>query len=290
MTAAWVMWRGQCPSCRLADAWLVMALMLPAVCARAVEVLPPSRPQQVFAGGLRAVEVQLRNATTAPERADLRVLLLQLTSATAAPVGGVRAWKSLTVLPGQTVMESAAIEFPSVRVSTRFTARWLGVDNQLLGVTEIWAHPDNLLDQLRLLAGGQPVGLFDERGQLRAALVARGIAITELPSAGNWTDFHGRLALVIAKPGTNQGESPLAPVALVRAKEGLAVVWFQTPPTISPPVPPIAERMRVGRGTVLLAPVSLLDGLADSPAAQLALVRLAEQALTPPTQLLAVTP
>lgn len=290
MTATLAMQRGHCPSRRLFLAWLALVLALPAVCARAVEVLPSSRPQQVFAGGLRAVEVRLRNAATAPERVDLRVLLLQLTSATAAQVGGVRAWKSFTILPGQTVVESAAIEFPPVRVSTRFAARWLGVDNRLLGVTEIWAHPDNLLNQLKLLAGGQPVGLFDERGQLRAALVARGIAITELPSAGHWTDFHGRLALVIARPETNQGESPLAPVALARAKEGLAVVWFQTAPTISPPVPPFAERMRVGRGTVLLAPASLLDGLADSPAAQLALVRLAELVLSPPTQLLAVAP
>lgn len=269
---------------------LSVALLLAAASAGAVEVVPSATPQQVFGDGARAVEVRFRNDAAEPARVALRFHLFQLTSATTAPVGGARAWKSLTVLPGQTVVEHAPIEFPAVRVSTRFAARWLGTDGKLLGVTEIWAHPDNLLAGLKPLAGGQPIGLMEATPNLRPALVMHGLSVTEPKAPEDWRPFRGRLAFVVAGPKAMQGELRLEPSLLAHLKEGLAVVWFQTPPKISPPVLPIVERMRVGRGTVLLAPASLLDGLADSPAAQLALVRLAEQALTPPAQLLAATP
>jgi len=271
---------------------LVAALWLAAVAvaAGAVEVVPPAAPQQVFAGGVRAVEVRLRNDAAEPVRLEVRVHLFQLTSATAVPVGGVRAWKMLTVQPGQTVVESASIEVPSVRVPTRFAARWLDAGGRLLGVTELWAHPENLLDALKLLAGGRPIGVSDDKPGLQLVLAARGIPVAELKHAEDWSQFRGRLAFVANQPEPTQGELRLEPALLARAKEGLAVVWFQTPPAISPPTPQWIERLRVGRGTVLLAPASMLDGLAHSPAVQLALVRVAELALSPPAQLLALTP
>lgn len=265
----------------------MLVLVVP---ARALEVVRAAEPQHVFADGARAVEVRFRNDAAEPARIEVQLRLFQLTSATAAPMGGARSWKALTVLPGQTVLESAMIEFPKVRVSTRFAARWLDAGGKLLGVTEVWAHPDNLLDTLKHLAGGQPVGLSDATVIFRPVLAVRGISVSELNSTESWNGFRGRLVLVLAKPGTNQGESPLATAALARVKEGLAVVWFQTPPTISPPGPPLVERVRIGHGTVLLASTSMLDGLDRSPAAQLALVRLAELAMSPPIQLLAFTP
>lgn len=269
---------------------LAAALWLAALAAGAVEVVPPAAPQRVFAGGVRAVEVRLRNDAAEPARVEVRVHLFQLTSVTAAPVGGVRAWKTLTVQPGQTVVESASVELPVVRAATRFAARWLDAGGRLLGVTEIWAHPDNLLDALKPLAGGQPIGVAEGKPGLQLVLVARGIPVAEMKHAEDWNRFRGRLAFVANQPESTQGELRLEPALLARAKEGLAVVWFQTPPAISPPALPVVERVRVGRGTVLLAPASLLDGLAATPAAQLALVRLAELALAPPAQLLALTP
>lgn len=269
---------------------LAVALVLAAVASSAVEVVPSASPQQVFAGGARAVEVRFRNDAATPSRVEVRLHLFQLTSATAAPVGGARVWKTLAVLPGQTVVESAGVEVPSVRVSTRFAARWLDAGGRLLGVTELWAHPDNLLDALKLLVGGQPIGVAESRPGLQLVLAARGIPVAELKRAEDCNRFRGRLAFVANQPESTQGELRLEPALLARAKEGLAVVWFQTPPAISPPALPVVERVRVGRGTVLLAPASTLDNLAHSPTAQLALVRLAELALSPPAQLLALTP
>lgn len=270
--------------------WLAGALVSVSLCASALEVTPSHQPQQVFAGGARTVEVRFRNPAAEPARVEVRLHLFQLTSATAAPVGGPRAWRTLTVSPGQTVVETASVELPAVRTATRFAARWLDASGRLLGVTELWAHPENLLDALGPLAGGRPIGLTEATATLRPVLVARGLAVAELKRAEDWQEFRGRLVFVAAGPESIQGELRLPSPQLARVKEGLAVVCLQTPPAISPPGPPWVERLRVGRGAVLLAPMSALAGLEQSAAAQAALVRLAELALAPPTQLLASTP
>ena len=267
-----------------------IAFVLLVVSARALEVVRLPEPQQVFADGLRAVEVRFRNSAPEAARIEVRIQLLQLSSATVAPVGGPRAWKRLTVLPGQTILETAEIEFPKLRTPARFAARWLDADGKLLGVTEVWAHPENLLAAFKLLAGGQAVGLSGETGALRPVLTAHGIVVSELSGAKSWDDFRGRLALFVSKPGSSQDEFRTDAAVLSRAKEGLAVVWLQTPRAIPPSVPPLVERMQVGRGGVVLAPESLLAGLDRSPAAQLALMRLAELALSPPSSLLASIP
>lgn len=266
---------------------VVFVLVVP---AGAVQVVPSAAPQQLFGGGVRAVEVRFRNVAAEPVRVEVRLHLFQLTSATAAPVGGARAWKTLTVQPGQTVFESASVELPAVRAGTRFAARWLDAGGRLLGVTELWAHPENLLDALKLMAGGQPIGIVESKPGLQPMLLARGLAVIALQGADEWKDFRGRLAFVVAGPEAKQGELRLEPALLARVKEGLAVVWLQTPLATAPPAPQWVERVRVGGGAVLLAPASALDGLDRSAAAQLALVRFAELALAPPSQLLASEP
>lgn len=280
-----------CLTKRRARVWPTeAALLIALISASALEVIPSAQPQHVFADGKRTVEVRLRNDGAETARMAVRLQLLQLTSATATPVGGARTWKTLIIMPDQTVLENAVIEFPKLRVSTRFAARWLAAEGKVLGVTEVWAHPDNLLDRLKLLAGEQPLGLSDATGALRPALVARGIPVSELNSAESWSEFRGRLAFVVSKPEASQGELRLDAGALARTKEGVAVVWFRPRPATSSPMPPLAERVTTGRGAVVLAPTSMLDKLDRSPAAQLTLVRLAELALSQPVELLASHP
>lgn len=279
-----------------ATGWLALvrvalaALALTAFSARALEVVPTPQVQQVFAEGERAVEVRFRNPAAALVQVALRVQLLQLTSATAVPVGGARAWKALVVQPGQTVLENATIEFPKLRASTRFAVRWLDPDDKVIGVTTLWVHPDSLLDTLKTLADGQPVGLADDAGRLRKTLAARKISISDLQSAESWNEFRGRLALVTSKPATDGDELRLEAAALARAKDGLPLIWFRPPPKIAPPPPPLIERLHLGRGTVVLAPMSTLTDLEISPAAQLALLRLVELALSSPTQITPTNP
>ena len=167
--------------------------------------------------------------------------------------------------------------------------RWLEA-TKLLGVTEVWAHPESILDALKLLAGDLPLGVADATGTLRPVLAAHGLAVDELTSPEKWNDFRGRLVLLIPQQAAQEGELRLEAAVLARVKEGLTVVWFQPAPKISSATPQLVERLRVGRGVVVLAPAATLDGLDHSPAAQLALVSMAERALSPPTQLLASTP
>ena len=77
---------------------------------------------------------------------------------------------------------------------------------------------------------------------------------------------------------------------LARAKAGLAVIWLQVNPATTLPLLPLAERLPLGRGSVVRVPASAVAGLDLSPVAQLTLVRLAELALTPSAALLAVAP
>ena len=269
-----------------AGVWLALVVVaFTAVPARALEVVPPPQGQHVFADGARAVEVRFRNPATELVLVALRVQLLQLTSATAVPVGGPRPWKQLALQPGQTVLENATLEFPKLRASTRFAVRWLGADDKVIGVTTLWVHPDSLLDTLKTVAGGQPVGLADDAGLLRKTLAARKIAVSDLHSPESWNEFRGRLALVTSKPATDGDELRLDAAALARAKDGLPLIWFRPPPKLAPPPPPLIERLPFGRGTVVLAPTATLADLENSPAAQLALLRLVELALSSPTQL-----
>ena len=274
-----------------ASAWLALAAFASAtISVNALEVVPTAQVQQVFADGARAVEVRFRNPAPELVQVAVRVQLLQLTSATAVPVDGPRPWKTLAVQPGQTVLENATIEFPKLRASTRFAVRWLDADDKVHGVTTLWVHPDGLLDTLKTLAGGQPVGLADEAGLLRKTLVARKIPISDLHSAESWNEFRGRLALVTSKPATDGDELRLDAAALARAKDGLPLIWFRPSPKLAPPPPPLIERLHLGRGSVVLAPTATLADLEISPAAQLALLRLVELALSPPAQINTTTP
>ena len=254
-----------------------ICVCLLALDASALEVIRSPEPQQVFADGVRAVAVRFHNPAAETARTEVRLQLLQLTSATAAPVGDGRAWKTLTVLSGQTVVESVPVAFPPVRVATRFAARWLDAGGKALGVTEVWAHPDDCFEQLKTRVGRQPIGVQEDGGGLRATLTARGLTVVELHSAASWEAFRGRLAFCVADRDGAPDESAF----LTAVKVGLAVVWLQTTPATSPPAAPVAERERCGRGSLVVAPAALLTHLDHSVTAQLTLLRLAELALKP---------
>ena len=84
-----------------------------------LQALPDKEPQRAFSGEGRKVAVLLHNPGAGPVEADLRTRLQQASSATTAPLGEAP-WKKLTVLPGQTVLESVNLTFPSIKAETRF--------------------------------------------------------------------------------------------------------------------------------------------------------------------------
>src|SRR5579863_9257910 len=146
---------------------LLAAGTLPA--AAQLQLLPDQAPQSVFAGNARKVSVIWQNPGSDTVSADLHAHILQATSATTAPWNDV-AWKKLQVLPGQTVMESAQLDFPAVRARTKFLVQWVGGSNDVCGVTEILVYPTNLLAELKSLAVDSSLGLYDPQNQLKPLL------------------------------------------------------------------------------------------------------------------------
>src|SRR5579862_7212568 len=138
---------------KLFNPWLLLALAgcWPGVAWAQLQLLPDRELQQVFAGRAREIAVVWHNAGRQPAKAEIHTRVFQTTSATAVQLGEYL-WKNLQVLPGQTVLESAQLDFPDVKAETRFLVQWLENTNRVIGVTEVRVYPTNLLKELRPLA------------------------------------------------------------------------------------------------------------------------------------------
>jgi len=239
----------------------------------------PAQPQTVFGGGPAKISTVWRNDDTNEAVAEVRVRIYQASSATAAPIS-VRAWKRLKVLPGQTVLESATLDFPAVTAETRFIIQWLENTNRLLGTTEVLAYPSDLLKQLRAVRGDEPLGVLDPQNQLAPLLKAAGVESADVAETG-FADFRGKLAIIGPFQSKSQMPEELRSRVRALAQRGTAVVWIQPPSEPRAKMKPCFCIVAVGKGTVVVAQGSLFADLANSPAAQLNLIRLAELALRP---------
>ena len=164
---------GALPSRRYAGRSLSLALILASVLTSGawaqLQFLPAGAAPMVFAGEARPIAITLRNPSPQSVAANLHVHVHQTTTAIAAPLYE-RPWKPLTVLPGQTVLETAVLDFPVVRAETRFLVQWLDGTNTVLGRTEVRVFPTNLLARLQALASDSPLGVFDPADQLKPLL------------------------------------------------------------------------------------------------------------------------
>jgi len=215
-------------------------------------------PATIFAGQPAAIRVVFRNTGDAAVETELHTRLYQVAAGVRMPVGEAQLWKKLTVLPQQTVVESFPITVPEVKTASRFQIEW-----SELGRTEVVAYPGELLKQFRALAGNQPVAIFDPEAKLRPLLKKAGVEFTDFEIATG----EARLALVWS-------EKRLPESITTRAKKGMAVVWVR--PQKLP-----AFGVRLEAGTIMLVPATQLDGVANSPLAQVQLLRYAELALQP---------
>ena len=134
-----------------------------------LRLVPDVQPQRMFAGDARRVTIVWHNAGDTTVEAELRARMLQTSSATAVQLSE-QPWKKLPVLCGQTVIESAQLDFPMVKAETKFLIQWLENSNSVLGQTEVFVYPTNLLAELKPLAGDQALGVFDPQNQLKPLL------------------------------------------------------------------------------------------------------------------------
>ena len=260
--------------------WGAGGLCLAAFAANAqLHVLPDEEPQQVFSGDARTIAIRVRNEGNAPAAADLRSQLYQASATTAAPLGDTP-WKRLQILPGQTIVESATLNFPDVKAETRFLVRWLAGTNRVPGTTQVLVYPTNPLAELTSLAAQEALGVFDPGDQLKPLLRRATVAFTDLEDAGVAT-FRGKLAIL--GPFSKKMDVPpdLARRVEEMAGKGVAAVWLQPPPGPRDKLQPSFYTMPWGTNAVVVAQASLVTKLAESPRSQWNLLELCRAALRP---------
>jgi hypothetical protein len=239
--------------------WFVAALW-PLAATAQIELVPDAEPPAAFASRPQNIRVTLRNIGDTIATSDVQTLLFQLTSATTVPIGKARSWKRIQILPRQTVLETLPLEFPAVRSSSRFRVELLGI-----GPMEVTVYPNDLLKRLNTLAGERPLGVYDPDGQLKPLLKQAAIGVADFETEP--TD--SKLAIVWSSAAS------LPDSIASRVKTGMSAVWIRSS-TI-----PTTYAVHRGAGVVVVAPASTVRGLADSPLAQLNLIRDAELALEP---------
>ena len=239
--------------------WLVAALW-PLAATAQIELVHDLEPPSVFASRPQNLRVTLRNVGDATATSDVQTLLFQLTPVIKIQLGKAHPWKRIKILPKQTVLETLPLEFPAVRSSSRFRVELSGI-----GSMEVVVYPNNLLKKLNALAGEQPLGVYDPDGQLNPLLKQAAINIADFETEP--TDL--KLAIVWSN-ATSLPDSIASHV-----KTGMSAVWIRSS-TI-----PTTYAAHLGIGVVVVVPASTVGGLADSPTAQLNLIRDAELALEP---------
>jgi hypothetical protein len=256
----------------------VAALLQPGARAQ-IHVLPDRETQRVFCGEGRKVLVTFHNAGDTLFDAELRTRLYQASSTKVVPLGDAP-WKQLQVPAGETVIDAAALRFPPVKAETRFLVQWTEGATRLLGMTEVFVYPTNLLKDLKPLAGSEPLGVFDPQNQLKPLLKAVDVECFDLERL-EWADFQGKLAIVGPFHSKAQMRGDLPSQVRTLAAKGAAVVWIEQPPEKHLELAPSYFSVQEGRGVVVVAQAGVVANLPESPQAQLSLLHLARLALHP---------
>jgi hypothetical protein len=245
-----------------------------------LELLPGREPQSVFAGGERNIAVVWRNAGEQSVTVPVSFRLYQASSATSIPLGEAQSWKVLQVLPGQTVLESVPVAFPDVKAETTFLIRWLENTNQLLGTTEVWVYPTNLLAELKPLAHDEAVGVFDPQNEIKPLLKNLQLEFVDL-EIGGLDAFSGKLAIIGPFQAKAQMREGLAGQIRAVARKNIAIVWMQPPAGQRDAITPSFYAVPEGKGAVVVVRADYVAGLSENPQSQLNLLHCCRLALKP---------
>jgi hypothetical protein len=253
------------------------------------QLVPPAEPQRVFSGQNRAVSLLWRNAADKIQTADIRFRLYQTSSATALPVAEAR-WKELQVLPGQTILESARVDFPQVKAEAHFVIQWADSANRILGKTEVEAYPPGLLKVLSTLGAatsppasltpGGSLGVCDPHDLLKPVLKVAAVPFVDFADS-SFAGFRGQFAIVGPFSSATNMPGDLAGRIKALAGRGIAVVWLLPPQAPGEPLQPSFWIIPGEKAAIVAAQSSLVANLAEDPVAQLNLIRLARLALHP---------
>jgi hypothetical protein len=266
---------------KLHNTWLLLGIAscwTGTACAE-LQLLPDREPQCVFAGDARKITITWHNAGNQVVDVAMRTQLYQTSSATAAPLSE-KAWKKIEILPGQTVLESAFVDFPAVNAETRFLIQWLEGTNQVVGKTEVLVYPTNLLAELKTLVGEENLGVLDPNDELKPLLKQNRVEFSDLGEAA-LEDFQGKLAIIWPFSTKAQMREGLAETVHKIARKGAAVVWLQPPPGPKDQIKPSFYIVPEGKGSVVVVQADMVARLTENPKSQLNLVYFCKLALNP---------
>ena len=259
---------------------LSLACLGPVTAFAQLQLLPDKAPQSIFGSNARQISAVWHNAGQQTFEGEIQMRIFQATSATAVRLGE-QPWKKFQVLPGQTVIESASLDFPTVRAETKFLVQWLENTNRVLGTTEVLVYPTNLLAELKTLVGeDQPVGVFDPGNGLKPLLKTLKVEYEDLEDSGVAT-FAGKLTIIGPFAAREQMPSDLAERIVKLAGKGTGVVWLRPPPEPHARLNPAFYAVPVGAGTVVVVQATFVTGLANNPQAQLNLLHCCRLARNP---------
>ena len=268
----------------------VIAVVLTMTCAGSsgawaqLQVEPQDEPQLVFAGSTQTISVRWCNVGKAMIETDIRMRMMQLSSATAMPIDEAP-WKTLRVLPGQTIVETAALAFPAVRGETRFLVQWIEGSNRVAGSTEVCVYPTNLLSELRPLVEKEGVlGVYDPQNELKELLRNAKVEFADLGNT-ELEKFRGTLAIIGPfDPKTSVGSVVTTQIKAI-AENGVGVVWVQPPADESwvakEKLKPSFYAVPENQTAAVIVQPELLANLAGNPRAQLNLIYFCKLALSP---------
>jgi hypothetical protein len=183
-------------------------------------------------------------------------------------------------LSGQTVQESVPLEFPAVKTSTRFLVQWQENTNRVIGTSEVWISPANLLAELNPLLNKATLGVLDPNDELKPLLRQNKVEFVDLGES-SLDDFHGRLAIL----GPFHSKAQLPEDASVRCKKmaarGVSVVWMMPPSDPRTPLKPSFYTVFTETNAIVATQSEWMPGLADTPQSQQRLIELCRQAMRP---------
>jgi hypothetical protein len=243
-----------------------------------LQLLPDMKPQYVFFADGINISVTLHNSGGQNFNGEIRARIYQASSATTVLLSE-NPWKQVQVPAGETVLESAALDFPTVKAKTKFLIQWL-VDTNVLGVTPVLVYPTNLLQELQAFLSETNFGVFDPGDRLKPLLKAQGIKFADLAQTG-LDDFSGQLAVI--GPFQSQAQLPdgLANQILTLAKKNVAVVWIQPPQKKPGNLQPSFYSVQKNQTAVIIVQPDLVTALTENPQSQLNLIYFCQLALNP---------
>lgn len=258
---------------------IAIAGLWPATVFAQLQLLPGVQPQMVFACQQQKIPVVWNNNSDQNFESEIRIRIFQASSATAMPWAEF-SWKKLQILPGQTVLDSCPMVFPAVQAKTQFLMQWIADSNHVIGTTEVWVYPTNLLAELKSLMSGEMLGALDPQNQLKPVLKQNGVDFLDLGET-TLEDFSGRLAIIGPFESRTQIRAGLTQAIRRIAQKGLAVVWIQSPPEAKDEVKPSFYIVPEGKGTVVVVQPGLVANFYENPKSQLNLIYFCKLALHP---------